>query len=160
MPNAGGNGTAPEKTFTQEELDAIVEKRLDRERKKYSDYPNAEELKALMDKAAKFDEAEEKNKTDLEKEQEKSLKLQNELDALKKTNAMNAIRAKVAKEKGVPQSLLHGEDEESCNAEADALIAFKNPSTYPSVKDGGEPKNTLSGTAKDQFAEWFNNVIS
>ena len=54
-----GAQTTDTKTFTQAELDAVVKDRLKREREKYSDY---EDLKA---KAAKFDEAEEANKTEL-----------------------------------------------------------------------------------------------
>ncbi len=54
-PTTGGgqepNGGAPEKTFTQGEMDAIIGERLAREREKYADYD------ILKAKAAKFDES-------------------------------------------------------------------------------------------------------
>lgn len=56
--------TQPEtesKTFTQEEMDAIIGERLKRERAKYVDY------EALKEKADKFDAFEEANKTELQK---------------------------------------------------------------------------------------------
>ena len=53
---------ADDKTFTQAEVDSIVEGRLAREREKYADYDS------LKDKAGKYDEMQAKGKTDLEKE--------------------------------------------------------------------------------------------
>ena len=32
-------------------------------------------------------------------------------------------------------------------------------SGYPNVRDGGDPNNQPSGTASEQFAEWFNQVM-
>lgn len=32
-------------------------------------------------------------------------------------------------------------------------------SGYPNVRDGGDPNNKPSGTASEQFAEWFNQVM-
>ena len=67
--NQETNGTAAEtqeneqRTFTQAEMNAIIQDRLTRERGKYADY------EALKAKAAKFDAAEETGKTDLQKAQ-------------------------------------------------------------------------------------------
>ena len=30
---------------------------------------------------------------------------------------------------------------------------------YPKVKDGGDPNNKPTGSTRDQFAEWFNQVM-
>lgn len=62
--DAGGASGAPEagKTFTQAELDKVVNERLRRERAQFSDY---DDIKA---KAEKFDAAEEAKKTDAQKE--------------------------------------------------------------------------------------------
>lgn len=46
-----GGGPAPEKTFTQAELDAIIGERLSRERQKYADY---DELKGISDELETF----------------------------------------------------------------------------------------------------------
>lgn len=123
-------------TFTQAQVDEIVKKRLQREREHYSDY---EELK---DKAAKFDEAENQKKSELERVNDELASTKAELESLKKVSAVKSVREKVAAEMGVPANLLHGEDEESCKAEAEAINSFiqtKQPG-YPAVKDGGESR--------------------
>lgn len=149
------NETAEEqKTFTQAELDEIVSERLKRERSKYEGF---EELKT---KAAKFDELEEASKTELQKATERAEKLKAELDSLKKSEEQRLIKEKVAKETGVPASLLTGDSEEACNAQAKAILAFANPSGYPSLSDGGEIQNAPQGTTKQQFAEWANRALS
>lgn len=70
-----------EKTFTQEELNKIVQERLDKEKKKM---PSKEDLKA-------FKEWKESQKTEAEKQAEKDAEYQktlNELNTLKQTNAV------------------------------------------------------------------------
>jgi len=61
---------ADDKTFTQAEMDSIIEGRLARERQKYADYDD------LKEKAGKYDEYQAQNKTELQKEKEKSDALQ------------------------------------------------------------------------------------
>ena len=65
---------ADDKTFTQAEMDSIIEGRLAREREKYADYDS------LKDKAGKYDEMQAKGKTDLAK-----LAKQYNLDAIHDT---------------------------------------------------------------------------
>ena len=67
--------------------------------------------------------------------------LQAELDGLKASNAARDMRAKVSKETGVPAELLTGDDEESCTAQAQMILEYAKPGSYPAVKDGGEPQN-------------------
>lgn len=62
--NSNNTGQEPGKTFTQEELDTIVQQRLAREREKYPDYD------IMKKKAEKFDKIEEESKTELQKAQE------------------------------------------------------------------------------------------
>lgn len=148
-------GTTEEvnKTFTQAELDKIVGERLSRERAKYEGF---DELKA---KAAKFDEMEEANKTELQKMSEKAQALQTELDSLKKAVTIRDLRDKVAKETGVPASLLTGDTEEVCKAQAEAIKEFASPSSYPTVKDGGEIHNLTKRTSKEAFADFVSEVL-
>lgn len=145
-------GTAPERTFTQAELDAVIGERLSRERAKYADY------ETLKEKASKFDEAEEASKTELQKAQDKMAAYKAELDSLKKAESVRAIRDKVAKETGVPVSLLTGETEEACTDQAKAILEFAKPSGYPSVRDDGEVTSPTKGTAQEEFSEWFRKV--
>ena len=87
---------ADDKTFTQAEVDSIIEGRLAREHEKYADYDS------LKDKAGKYDEMQAKGKTDLEKEKEKSSSLEAELNKLKKADTVRQAREKVAKDTSVP----------------------------------------------------------
>lgn len=149
--------TTPEqpagKTFTQAELDAIVADRLARERAKYPDY---ESLKA---KAARYDAAEEAEKSELQKVTDQAAALKSELDALKKANQLREIRENVAKEKGIPASLLNGDSEEACKAQADAILAFAKPSGYPNLPDSGEVHTPKGASTREQFAAWAETQI-
>jgi hypothetical protein len=149
-----GAQTPDTKTFTQAELDAVVKDRLKREREKYSDY---EDLKA---KAAKFDEAEEANKTELQKVTERAKALEDELNGLKEAEKLRTMRAEVAKETGIPANLLTGSTEDECKAQAEAIKAFAQPQGYPKVRDSSglsvQTSSVANGaTTKAQFKDWF-----
>lgn len=149
------NNTQPaEKTFTQEELNAIVGERLARDREKYADYD------LLKKKAAEFDKIEEASKTELEKATEKANALQAELDGIKKQNQIRELREKVSAETGVPANLITGSTEEECKEQAEAIKAYAVPSGYPTIKDGGEPQILTKRTARDDFAAWANAINS
>ncbi len=130
------NGTPTEevaKTFTQDELNAIVADRLAREKGKYADY------ESLKEKAQKLDEIEENNKTELQKALDKAAQYETELNAVKEANRLREMREKVSSESGVPVSLLNGATEEECKAQANAINAFaKTSPVAPTVKDSGE----------------------
>lgn len=141
------------KTFTQDEVNTIVQERLFKERKKYEGI----DLDALKEKASKFDEMEEANKTELQKANERAIALEAELNSLKSANEIRDIREKVAQETNVPANLLTGNTEEECKAQAEGIKAFANP-TYPTVKDGGEVLNVTKPSAKEDFKQWFRAV--
>ena len=144
-------GQQPERTFTQAEMNAIISDRLSRERSKYADY---DDLKA---KAQQFDAAQEAGKTELQKANEKAAKLQEQLDSMTKANTLRELRGKVAATTGVPAELLSGDTEESCTAQAQAILKFAQPG-YPSIRDGGEVRNKPNGSTRQQFADWFAQV--
>lgn len=133
-PAAEGQQT--ERTFTQAEMNAIITDRLNRERSKYADYD------ALKSKAAQFDAAEEAGKTELQKANEKNASLQAQLEQLTRANTLRDLRAKISAETGVPAELLNGETEETCKAQAAAILKFAKPGGYPAVRDGGEVHHT------------------
>lgn len=138
------------RTFTQAELDEIVKSRIAKEKAKYADY------ETLQAKASKLDEIEETNKTELQKATEKANVLQAQIDAMNKANDVRTVREKVAKDTGVPASLLTAENEEDCMEQAKNLLAFKNENiSYPQVKDGGEINVTSKKSDVDLFSEWF-----
>ena len=134
-----------ERTFTQAELNAIVQKRLGEEKAKYE---NFEELK---EKALKFDKIEEESKTELQKATERADSLKEQLDALTKANAERELKDRISTETGVPASLLRGDSEEDLKAQANAILGFANANkaSYPQVKDGGE--TTAPSVTKEQI---------
>lgn len=151
--NQAPENQEPEKTFTQAELDKIVGERLGREREKYSDY------ETLKEKASKFEELEEANKSELQKATERATALENELNTLKKENEIRTIRENVSKETGVPVNLLNGGTLEECIAQAEAIRSYANPG-YPTVKDKGEIPNAGGGSARQQFVAWANQALN
>lgn len=141
---------APEKTFTQAQVDAMIGERLSRERAKYADFD------ALKEKAEKWDAEQAANMTDLQKAQEEAKNLQAQLDQLKQADVVRGIRAKVAAETGVPADILTGSTEEDCKAQAEKIKAYARP-TYPQVVDNGTPTPPASQKkTRDQFADYFN----
>ena len=138
------------KTFTQDELNAIVSDRVKREREKHADYAT------LKEKADKFDQMEEASKSEIQRMTEANARLQNELDDIKLAETIRGIRAKVAKETGIPENLLTGSTEEDCKEQAEAIKAFAKP-TYPTLRDGGEVGGASGASTAQQFADWFNN---
>ena len=146
------NAEGQNRTFTQEELNAIVGKRLAEEKSKFADY---EDLKA---KASKFDEMEEANKSELQKATERANALETELKAMKNAEEVRLMRENVAKETGIPSNLLTGSTEEECKAQAEAIKTYAQPSGYPKVKDGGEISKP-TGTAKEQFDSFMSQML-
>ena len=131
---------ADDKTFTQAEMDSIIEGRLARERQKYADYDD------LKEKASKYDEYQAQNKTELQKEKEKSDALQAKLSALEK------------KDTGVPVELLTGEDEETCKKQAEAIMKFAKPKSYPGTK-GNRKKTTEYNSTDDAMREFAHQIF-
>jgi len=145
-----GNQNNPqnEKTFTQAQLDAIVAERLAREKERYADY------ETLKEKAGKFDAAEEASKTELQKATDKAAELQKQLDELKNQNKVRELREKVAGEMKVPANLLTADTEDALKAQAQAILEYARPGTYPQVRDGGEI-NPSGGTGGQNTAQIF-----
>ena len=139
---------------SQDELDRIIQARLDRERKKIpTDY---DELKA---KAQKYAEWEEANKTEAQKTADRlaaAEKRATELEA-------KALRSEVAAAKGVPSALLTGSTQEELEAAADALLTFRGeqkPAGPSSSSLNRVNSNTVKGSTGDQFADFFTSKLS
>ena len=118
-PERTGQQTPPERTFTQAELDQIINARLTREREKYADYD---------EKSKKLAEIEQAQMSELEK-------LQKQLDDARKASEqakaeadiarLEALRLQVATEKGLPAPLagrLNGATKEELEADAASLL--------------------------------------
>lgn len=146
--NAEAETQAEARTFTQEDVNHIVAKRV----AKYADYDT------LKEKAAKYDEQVEASKSELQKATERADSLQAELNALKSAAEIRTMRDEVATSKGIPSNLLTATTREECEQQADELLAWAKPSGYPKVTDGGEPVGTYKRSTRDQFAEWLNSM--
>ena len=81
----------------------------------------------------------------------KAAALETELNAMKKANEVREIRDRVAKETGVPYSLLTAETEDECRNQAQAVLDYKQ-TPYPAVRDGGEVQATIKHSTREQFA--------
>lgn len=122
-----------EKTFTQEELNAIVADRLERERKKYADYDD------LKKDAEAYRAKQEADKTELQKAQDRIAELEREQGERKKKDEHAALVAKVMGEQKVDAkyaSLLTAEDEDGLVAQA-KLIGERFADPVPN--EGGKP---------------------
>lgn len=147
--NQGTNTNETEtKTFTQADLDRIVQERVNRERAKYEGF---EDFKA---KAQKYDEQEEANKTELQKAQERATELEAKLKQREHEDAVREMKKKVADEMKVPVDLLTGDTEEACKEQAQAIMTFATSQGYPTIQDGGETNITQKKSARDSFKEW------
>lgn len=105
-----------------------------------------EDLKQKLAAAANSDE--------LQKAQQQAAQLQTELDSMKAAETIRLTREKVAGEKKVPAHLLTGDTEEACAKQADEILAFAQPSGYPQIRDGGDPRNPPAPTTRQKFADW------
>lgn len=98
---------------------------------------------------------------ELTKAKDQAAKLEKELTAMKLQNQLRELRETVAKEKGVPASLLTGETEEACKAQADGILEFSKSQTgYQQLKDGGEAGGGVGqGTTAEKFAAWAKDYL-
>ncbi|MDO5671270.1 MAG: hypothetical protein Q4G30_00225 [Actinomycetaceae bacterium] len=122
-------------TVTDTDLTAEVEKWKALARK------HEDRAKANFEKAKQFDQLEEANKSALQKVLERAEKAET---ALSEAEA-KVLRAEVAASKGVPVALLHGNDPDSLEEQADAILAFKGdkPDTPPADVVAGKGGKTL-----------------
>lgn len=83
---------APDKTFTQADLDRIVQERLSRQAKQFEGYDE------LKEKAKKLDEIEEANRSELDKATRRAEEAEAQATALAEANKKALIRAAVVAE--------------------------------------------------------------
>ncbi len=105
---------------------------------------NEEQAKANAEKAKKFDELEEANKTEQEKLLARAEEAEKKLADREAKDAAAATAAEIAKEKGVPVEALRGNTREELEAHADALAALLPKQLAAPSADG-------QGAAGDQI---------
>jgi hypothetical protein len=141
---------------SQDELNKIIADRITRERAKYADYGD------LKSKAAKFDEIEQANKSEMDKIAERAAAAEAERDAAR----IEILRFRVAAKHGISDEdadlFLTGSDEESLTAQAERLASRYADAGKPrSPKPDPNQGRTSSGTAStaDQFAASVGDLL-
>lgn len=147
-PSAEGSG----KTFTQEEVNAMLAREKREQQAKYRDY---DKYKAAYDEAQKRADAE---KSELQQATERAEKAEAEAAALKAKQERAGWVAAVSKETGVPEAALHGETEDEVRACADALKGYFDKPSAPVVQTG-EPSADEDGTTGDPLRDLIINKI-
>ena len=112
----------PPRTFTQDELNAIVAEERRKTAEKFADYDD------LKTKADKLDQSEQENQTELQKAIARAEKAEKERDTERsgrEAAERQTLAATVAAEKGVPASHIHGSTREELEQSADQLIAWR-----------------------------------
>ncbi|WP_115229807.1 capsid assembly scaffolding protein Gp46 family protein [Streptococcus uberis] len=124
---------------TQEELDAIIQSRLSREREKYADY---EDLKQRL---ADFEAKETTYQNTINDLKTRETDLTSQIESLNgdltKTKLQTA-KQRIATEYGLPLDLadrLQGEDEESFKADAERLASYLAPKQPTPPMKSNEP---------------------
>jgi hypothetical protein len=154
-----GTETPPEggKTFTQEQIDDLVEKRLAREREKYTGYDDLKEQVAAL--TAEKKKLEDEGKSDSEKVSEQLTSLQKQLEEEKEARTKSeaeALRLRVAQAKGLTEAQarrLQGATREELEADADDLLESfggKKDDLKPDKGGLGRPKENLQPGASNE----------
>ena len=137
-----------EKTFTQAEVDEIVKKRLSRAKTaEPADYAE------LKEKATKFDELQDANKTELQKATEQLEKLKAEVAKRDKLAEVDALKAQVSKDTGVPAELIAGETEDEMNDWAKKIAEFAKRDTAPTNTHAGTFAKATKPEGSNPYAE-------
>ena len=131
---------------TQEQLDAIIKSRLDREKAKYSDYDTlAEKIKNLETENTNL------KQTITEKETSESMNLTRITDLEKDVTSwkQKSLKQQIAMKNGLPFDLadrLQGDNEESLNEDAERLASLVSVKNYTQPLADKEPNFESKGT--------------
>nr|DAT60733.1 MAG TPA: major capsid protein [Caudoviricetes sp.] len=131
---------------TQEQLDAIIKSRLDREKAKYSDYDTlAEKIKKLETENTNL------KQTITEKETSESTTASKIADLEKDVTTwkQKSLKQQIAMKNGLPFDLaerLQGDSEESLNEDAERLASLVNVKKYTQPLADKEPNFESKGT--------------
>lgn len=117
---------------TQADLDRIIADRLSREKAKYADYPD---LKA---KAAKFDEVEQANKTELQKALDRAAAAEAKVASYETRDQVSTWAKEIVAGSPIPADALRGSSKEELQAHFDQLKAL-----VPSSEDQPTPKGLI-----------------
>lgn len=131
---------------TQEQLDAIIKSRLDREKAKYSDYDKlSEKIKNLETENTKLKQT----ITDKETSETTTASKIADLEKDVTTWKQKSLKQQIAMKNGLPFDLadrLQGDSEESLNEDAERLASLVNVKKYTQPLADKEPNFESKGT--------------
>lgn len=137
---------------TQEQLDAIIKSRLDREKAKYSDYDTlAEKIKKLETENTSL----KKTITDKETSESTTASKIADLEKDVTTWKQKSLKQQIAMKNGLPFDLadrLQGDSEESLNEDAERLASLVNVKNYTQPLADKEPNietNSIDAAWRD-----------
>lgn len=140
-------GESAEPTFnapsSQEELDRIIQKRLDREREKFADYG---ELKAQAEKHA----------TEVADLREANKQLSERVEQFEQESARAALVKQVADRTGVPADLLTASTEEELTAQAERLAKWGSSRHAPVIEGQADAPSKV---VDDPMREFTRNLF-
>lgn len=141
--NTAADNADRAKTFTQADIDRVVEQRLARERQKFADY---DELKSAADELAKIREGE---KTEMQRFQEE-LAAEREARAAAESTAATMKRTQYGMDKGLPRDLaelLTAADDDGLDAQIEKLLPhIAKPDTKPVITTSGGLRSGATGS--------------
>lgn len=132
---------------SQDELNKLIGERIGKVKSQYADYSE------LKEKAAKFDEVEAANKSELEKATERAEAAERRASEFERS----AIQARVAAEEGVIPEVLTGTTEEEMRASAKRVKEWaesgrRTPPKPQSLKSGSKGAGDTSHDGKERAA--------
>lgn len=152
--DAGDEFTPPS---SQEELNRIIEKRLERERSKFADYDD------LRKRAAKLDEIEAEQMSEVERAQKRA----EEAEAAAEKARTEMLRFRVASKHGISSEdaelFLTASDEETLEAQAKRLAdreALARNHTGAVSPNEGRHATPPPATVEEKFAEWAEGELT
>lgn len=155
----GDEGSGGHETFTQDDVDKIVQKRLSRERKKWE-----QEQQQDQDEAAKLAGMNEKQKKAYQEKKREDKLNEREKEITKRE--LTATAKEMLAEKGLPMSLssiLDYTDADSCNASIDLVEKAFQKAVQKAIDDkikGGEViKKAQGNSAKDEQDKVYNLMM-
>lgn len=134
---------------TQADLDRIIGESLSRERSKFADY---EDIKA---KAAKFDEVENANKSDLQRLEERAAAAEAKVARFEAAEQRAQWAAEIVKDSAVPASALRGETREELEAHFAELQPLIGQAQVPDLRASAGQR--VVPAAEASVDDWLRN---
>lgn len=122
------------KTFTQEQVNALLAEQKRKVGEKFADYDD------LKSKAAKLAEIEQASKSELEKAQERAAQIEAELNSYRQKEQVSAWASEIVKDSDIPASVLRGSTREELEQHFEQL-----KSIAPKPKRTSAPSGHVAG---------------